>query len=230
MKTLKILILIACTLGTGACAYDNYEAPDATFEGSLVYQGTPLNLDAKDVKIELWETGWKKKSKIDVQVNQDGKFSAVLFNGTYKLYIPQNPVPFRTLEDSPDSLLIEINGSREMNIDVTPYYIVKNPVISNTGRMVKASFSLEKIITDAHAKNVDEVFLYVSKSNLVASRNDVGGVVSIKGADITDFNNINLTREIQTFTPDQSYLYARIGVRLSGVQYLIYSPVQKIQL
>jgi hypothetical protein len=232
MKTIKVLILIMAALGLGACEYDNYDGPGSKFEGRVVYQGAPLQLDSRDLRMELWEIGWEKKSKIDVQVSQDGTFSALLFDGDYKLYIPRNTVPFKVLpqeQTQSDTILIEIRGNKTMDIEVTPYYAVKNSVISNAGRKINASFSLEKIITDVNAKNVDEVFLYVSKSNLVASRNDIGGVVSMKGADIPDLNNINLSRDVQVLTPDQSYVFARVGVKLAGVEYLIYSPVQKIQ-
>jgi hypothetical protein len=232
MKTIKALILVMMAFGIGACEYDNYDGPGSKFEGRVVYQGAPLNLDSRDLKMELWEIGWKKKTKIDVQVGQDGTFSALLFDGDYKLYIPRNTVPFKVPlneQTQSDTLRVEIRGSKAMDIEVTPYYIVKNSAISNTGRKINASFSVEKIITDANAKNVDEVFLYVSKTNLVASRNDIGGVVSMKGADIPDLNNVSLSRDVQVLTPDQSYVFARVGVKLAGVEYLIYSPVQKIQ-
>jgi len=232
MKTIKVLIIVLVALGTGACEYDNYDAPGSKFEGRVIYQGAPLQVDSRDLKMELWEIGWKKKIKIDVQVSQEGTFSALLFDGDYKLYIPRNTVPFKVpVNDKThsDTLLVEIRGSQTLDIEVTPYYVVKNTAMSNTGRKINATFSLEQIITDANAKNVDEVFLYVSKTNLVASRDDVGGVVSVKGADITDLNHVTLSREVQALTPDQPYVFARVGVKLAGVEYLIYSPVQKIQ-
>ncbi len=234
MKAIKSYILVLLGAFTlGSCAYDNYEAPDAKLEGRLVYQGEPLNLDARDVNMELWEPGWKKKSKMNVQVDQTGSFSALLFNGSYRLYIPPNPVPFRIAPKDQmigDSVVVEMNGNKTMDIEVTPYYLVKNASITNAGRTINASFAIEKIITDANAKNVDEVFLYVSRSNMVSARNDIGGVTSIKGADITDLSNLTLSRTVQDLTPMPPYVFARIGVKLADVQYLIFSPVQKITL
>src|SRR5262245_52751207 len=113
MKTIKILILIIVALGTGACEYDNYDGPASKFEGRIVYQGAPLNMDSRDLRMELWEIGWKKKTKIDVQVDQEGSFSALLFDGDYKLYMPRNTVPFKVPvneQTHSDTLLVEIRG------------------------------------------------------------------------------------------------------------------------
>jgi hypothetical protein len=228
MKTKDIHILIVvCIFIITSCGYDNYDAPDSRFEGSVVYQGEPLNLDFRDVRFELWESGWKQKRRIDLQIDQNGSFSALLFKGDYKLYIPKNAVPFRAAEES-DTILVEIRGDRKMDIEVNPYYLVKNASISNTGKTIHATFAIEQVLTGANQKDIERVTLYVSKTNLVSSRTDVGGAVSLNGGDIVDRSNIHLTREIPDMTPNQPYVYARIGVKLAGVEYSIFSPVQKL--
>lgn len=230
MKTIRSYILLATIGMLGACSYDNYDAPESKFEGNLVYQGTPLNLDPRNVYMELWEPGWAKKSKIDIHVDQNGRFSAVLFNGNYKLFIRRNSVPFmapHNEQTNSDTILVEVRGNKKMDIDVTPYYLIRNASITNSGKTVDATFGIEKIITDANQKDVERVTLYINKVNLVSADTKIGEA-SLNGGDIADPNAISLTTQIPDMTPAQPYVYARVGVKLAGVDYLIYSPIQKI--
>lgn len=231
MKTIQLYIVLSVMIVMlESCEYDNYDAPESKLEGQLVYQGTPLNLDARNVYMELWEPGWEKKNKIDVHVNQNGAFSALLFNGDYKLFIRRNSVPFMAPHNdqtNSDTILVEIRGNKKVDIDVIPYYLVKNASITNSGKTVNAAFGVEKIITDANQKDVERVTLYINKGNLVSSDMKIAEV-SLNGGDIADPNAILLTTEIPDLTPAQSYVYARVGIKLAGVDYLIYSEIQKI--
>jgi len=94
---------------------------------------------------------------------------------------------------------------------------------------VDASFSIDQIVTDERAKSVDRVYLYLNKTQFVSGANNVK-TVEIAGADIVDFANVNLSAGIPELVPAQQYIYARVGVRISGIQDLIFSPVQKINL
>jgi len=232
MKTKILSILIpAVALMVSSCAFDNYDAPDAKFDGRLVYQGTPINLDSRNVYMELWEPGWVKKSKVDIHVNQYGAFSAVLFNGTYKLFIRRNTVPFmvpRNDQTNSDTLLVELRGNKTMDIEVTPYYLVKNASLTNSGKTVHAAFGIEKIITDSNQKEVERVTLYINNVNFVSADAKIAEA-SINGGDIADPNAIALTAQVPDMTPMQTYAYVRVGIKLRGVDYLIYSPIQKIE-
>jgi hypothetical protein len=233
MKTISNYSMLSLlVLVLGACSYDNYEAPGSMFEGNLVYAGTPLNLDSRNVYMELWEPGWAKKSKIDIHVGQNGAFSALLFDGDYKLFIRRNSVPFMAPvndQTNSDTIQVEIRGNKKMDISVTPYYLVKNASITNAGKTVNASFGIEKVITDANQKDVERVTLYINKVNLVSADTKIGEA-SLNGGDITDPNDIQLTTQIPDMTPAQPYVYARVGIKLAGVDYLIYSEVVKLDL
>lgn len=233
MKTISNYILLSVvSLLLAACEFDNYEAPESMFEGNLVYQGEPLNLDARNVYMELWEPGWAKKSKIDIHVGQNGAFSALLFDGDYKLFIRRNSVPFMAPvndQTNSDTILVEIRGHKKMDIAVTPYYLVKSASITNTGKTVNASFGIEKVITDANQKDVERVTLYINKVNLVSADTKIGEA-SLNGGDIADPAAITLTAQIPDMTPAQPYVYARVGIKLAGVDYLIYSQVVKLDL
>src|SRR5690554_3473757 len=94
---IKYIIPLLCGWGLAACQYDNYEAPESKLTGNVVYQGEPINVASNEVNIELWEPGWQLKNRIDVVMDQDGSYSAALFDAEYKLVFRQNQGPFRMI-------------------------------------------------------------------------------------------------------------------------------------
>lgn len=236
MKQLTLLIICVTVF---SCKKDNYDAPSVTLEGRITYLGEPVNVSSKDVSFELWEPGWGKNGAIGVNINQDGSYSALLFNGNYKLVIPPSQGPFRSKinnETNSDTVLIQLNGSRTMDIEVIPYYMIRNPQLALNGtNEVKASLQLEKIITDVNARDIENVFLYLNQTSFVDGTNYIART-SLAGSSITDPANVSLQVTIPAVisangtTGDQKYVYARIGVKISGVEDLLFSPVQKIDL
>lgn len=213
-----------------SCAKDNYDLPDKTLTGRIVYQDEPINVEYDQVRIELWESGWQLHTPIDVTIKQDGSFSALLFEGSYKMVIPQGQGPFLTTQNETtqsDTIALELRGNTGMDVEVLPYYMIRNTQMSKNGNAVDASFSIDQIVTDERAKSVDRVYLYLNKTQFVSGANNVK-TVEIAGADIVDFANVNLSAGIPELVPAQQYIYARVGVRISGIQDLIFSPVQKI--
>jgi hypothetical protein len=236
MKYITLLIICVAVL---SCKKDNYDAPSVTLQGRITYQGEPINVSSKDVTFELWEPGWGKNGAIVVNVNEDGTYSALLFNGSYKLVIPPSQGPFRSItnnETNSDTMLFKLSGSKTMDIEVMPYYMVRNAAFSLNGtNLVDANFKLEKIITDANGRNIENVFLYLNQTSFVDGTNYIART-SIAGADITDLNNISMQVTVPAVisangtTGDQDYVYARIGVKISGVEDILFSPVEKIDL
>ena len=118
-----------------------------------------------------------------------------------------------------------------MDIEVTPYYMVRSPQFTVSGRKVSGSVKLEKIITDAaNGKAVERVSLYVNKSQFVDAGNSINKA-DLAGSAINDLNNVSLTTaDIGAMVPAQNYVYARIGLKIAGVEDMIYTPVQKVTL
>jgi hypothetical protein len=221
-----------------SCKKDNYDTPSVVLQGHITYKGEMINVSSKDVTFELWEPGWGKNGAITVDINEDGSYSALLFNGSYKLVIPRSQGPFRSVlnnETNSDTVLLQLNGSRTMDIEVMPYYMLRTPQFLLTGTTVGASCKLEKIITDANAKDIENVFLYLNQTTFVDGTNYIART-SIAGSDIADPDHISLNVEVPASTSangstgDQNYIYARIGVKISGVEDLLFSPVEKINL
>jgi hypothetical protein len=50
----------------------------------------------------------------------------------------------------------------------------------------------------------------------------------LAGADIADPNNISISVAIPVLVPAQNIIFARIGLKIAGVEDMIYSPLQQI--
>jgi hypothetical protein len=186
------------------------------------------------VFIELWQKAYQNRSSIRIPIKQDGSFSAVLFDGDYKLIVPNNQGPFlwkRTALNTPDSLSVSLKGSQTLDIEVMPYYLVGEPQFSVNGRRVTGKVKIDKIITDAiNGKTVERVSLYVNKSQFVDAGNSINKA-DLAGSAIPDLNNVTIvTPDISAMVPAQNYVFARIGVKITGVEDMIYSPVQRVSL
>ncbi len=237
------IILFALSVILASCSYDNYDAPQSTFQGKIVYNGEAINIERSNwdinnanVYLELWEPGWQKKAPIRVIVDQDGSFHSLLFNASYKLIIPDGVGPFMSkinTTTNSDTIPVNISGNKTMDIEITPYYIIKTPSFSVSGRTVTASCQLEKIITDSNAKDIERVTLYISKTIFADSQTNIA-TIDLNGDAITDFNSVSLSKAVPTFAsmnlPDQNYVFARIGVKIKNINSMIFTPVQKLQL
>lgn len=236
MKTKShYILLLAFVVFVYSCGKDNYDAPSSKLSGRLVYQGDSIGVETNQVPYELYQYGFGKVGAIGESFAQDGTYSQLLFNGNYKLIIPNGQGPFMwkyTSTGAPDSLSITMSGSQTLDLEVTPYYMIRNPQISGSGGTVTATFKAEKIITDANAKDIERVSLYINKTQFVSGNNDQKVAnTDLAGPAITDMNNISLSVGVPgDLTPVQNYVYARIGLKIAGIEDLLYSPVVKISL
>ena len=235
----KITAYILFTAALFSCKKDNYDTPSVTLQGSITYQGEPINVSSKDVTFELWQPGWGKNGAIIVNIKEDGSYSSLLYNGNYKLVIPRSQGPFLSVqnnETNTDTMLLQLTGNRTLNIEVLPFYMVRNAQFALSGTTdISASFKLEKIITDARGRDIESIFLYLNQTDFVDGTNYIART-SLAGSDITDPDNISMNVTIPAgisangASGSQSYVYARIGVKISGVEDLLFSPVQQVNL
>lgn len=209
-----------------SCEYDNYEEPKSRLYGKIVYQGEPINVGFNEVTFELWEPGWQLKVPINVIVAPDGSYSALLFNSTYKLTIPTSQGPFKS---KTDTITINLKGNKELDIEVVPFYMIRNPNFTVSNNAISASFSLEKIITGVDARDIEKVYLYINKTQFVDLQSNIGRS-ELSAADIGNYNSITLSAPIPNLIVKQDYLFVRIGIKISHVEDFLYSPVQKINL
>lgn len=224
MKTRYYILFLGLILSLGSCEIDNYDEPDALFSGQLTYQGEPVRVAADEVRFQLWQSGFGNEGPIDVHVAQDGSFSALLFSGEYRLTLLSGEGPFvaNTGEEQ-----ILINGDTNRDIEVTPYYMIRNATISVSGNSVEASASLDQIVTGEGARNVERVTLYLNDSQFVSENSDEN--IAGGDANLEDLSSLSMTAEIPG-DYDRNYIFARIGVKIEGVEDMLFSQVQKLTL
>lgn len=225
------IVLIALFASVVSCKKDNYEEPSSTLRGRIVYQGDSIGVERDQVPYELYQYGFGKVGPIAASFAQDGSFSALLFDGDYKFIIPNGQGPFmwrKTATGAPDSLAITLRGTQTIDVDVTPFYMIRTPQITGGGGNVSATFRVEKIITDANARDIERVSLYINRTQFVSGGDNIA-ITDLAGSAITDPNNINLSVKVPPIVPTQNYVFGRIGVKIAGVEDMIFSPVQKVQ-
>ncbi len=231
-NSLKYLLVAGLGALVFACKKDNYSEPQALLTGNLLYQADTIYVERNSVHFQIYQFGFGKVAPIstDETFAQNGGYSAALFNGDYKLIVPNGDGPFmwkQTTAGTPDSVSVTMNGNQTVDLQVTPYYMIRNAQITGSGSSVSATFKAEKIITDVNAKDIERVSLYINKTQFVSGGNNIAHA-DINGADIVDPNNISMSVDIPSITPTQNYVFARIGLKIAGVEDMIFSPLMQI--
>lgn len=224
-----IVVLLFCA-SVVSCKKDNYDPPSSLLSGRIVYKGEAINVEHDRVPFEMYEYGFGKVGPINGAITQDGKFSHMLFDGDYKFVVRPGQGPFMWPQSGgkADSIGITVKGSMNMDIEVNPYYMIRTPQIAKGGTGITASFKAEKIITDAaNAKNIENVSLFINKTQFVSGADNIART-EVAGSAITDPNNITMSVAVPNLSPTQDYVYARIGLKIAGVEDLIFSPLVRI--
>ncbi len=226
------ILFMMLMIALSSCEKDNFEEPSSTLTGRIVYKGEALNFEYNRVNYELYQPGFGKTGPIGSVFTPEGGFSQVLFDGNYKFVVPAGQGPFvwkQTAAGKPDSLSISISGSKQMDIEVMPYFMIRTPQLTFAGGKVTGTCKLEKIVTDANAKNIERVTLYISKLQFADSQTNVA-TANLAGSAITDLNNVSLNVTVPALVPAQNYVFARIGVKFSGVDDMLFGPTVKLTL
>lgn len=223
-------IVLALLLATVGCKKDNYDAPSLKLTGRLVYKGEAIGVESNQVPYELYQPGFGKVGAIAQTFAQDGTYSSLLFKGNYKFTIPPNQGPFLWKElasGKRDTVAVALTGSQTMDVEVTPFYMIRDAKLTAGGGKVTATFNIEKVITDANAKDIERVSLYINKTQFVSGGDNIA-LTDLAGSDITNLNNITMNVAIPGITPTQSYVFARVGIKIAGVEDMIFSPLTKV--
>lgn len=230
---IQYMFLLALLIGASACKKDNYDAPSSNLKGRLLYKGEEIGVEYNQVPFELYQPGFGRTGAMAATFAQDGTYSSLLFDGNYKLIIPNGQGPFQWKQNAAggrDTLAVTVSGNQTLDLEVTPYFLVRNVVYTATSATsISASFRADQIITDASAKTIERINLYINKTQFVSSADNIASA-EIAGGAITNPAVISLSVTVPSITPTQNYVFARIGLKIAGVEDMIFSPLQKIQL
>jgi len=222
---LKYIMLIFTTAGLllAGCEYDNFEAPKATLSGKVVYQGNAVSVRNNGPQLELWQDGFALKSPITVNISQDGSYSAILFNGRYKL-VRRADAPWQ--QQASDTLIVNVSGNTTYDVPVSPYFTISNDTFGKSGNNITARFVVNKNIPTA---NLELVRLYLGKS-ILTDQVQREFLVDGNVANIVSGQPTEITASLPDNLKDLDYIFARIGVKSSSAGEYYYTQVQKIAL
>ena len=211
------------TMLTG-CEYDNYEPPTSLLQGQVVYEGEPVGVRTNAVQLELWQHGYDNFEKIPVYVDQDGSFSASLFDGDYLLVQKRGNGPWVT---STDSIAVSVNGATTIDVPVTPYYVFQDASFTRSGNVVNASFSIEEV---AGSTPISRVVLYVGETLFLDDLRNAKAV-ELDAADLEDLSQgKTLTLELPAGLVGDENVFARLGLKPEASDVMLYTDVVNLEL
>lgn len=215
MKRYQIkIVFFALLLVVCACGKDNYDAPSSQLTGSVVYNGEPVGVRGSNqsVYLQLWQEGYPVKTAINVYVSQDGSFSARLFDGTYKLVSTSGNGPWQSKQDT---VVVKVNGNTTADYPVVPYFRISNISYALNGNLLTASFDVTAI---DNTKTIEYVSLLVNDTKFV----DFGQKVNSAQTDNPAVGHIQLSLDVSSALASHNALFARIGLKVTGVTEGIY--------
>ena len=164
MKTISKIfsVLLLGAMMFTSCMKDNYDAPESMLTGRVMYNGEALQLRGNEaVQLQLYQHGYAKHDPINVYVNQDGMYSASLFNGEYQMITKSGNGPWTS--EGRDTINVTVAGNTVQDVEVTPYYLVRDAQMTLEGNKVNASFKVEKVA----GGGIDRVFFMLSTTQFV---------------------------------------------------------------
>ncbi len=212
------LLLVLCT----GCGIDNYDEPESLLTGKVTYNGEALQLRGTDerVRLQLYEDGYAYHNPIELFVGQDGSFSALLFDGEYKMVTRNGNGPW---VNSRDTTLVVVKGKTAIEMKVTPFFTISNANITLNGNTVTATFTINKIVASAE---MDRVILLLNSTNFV---DDGFNLLRTDWTNDLKTGTVTYTAELNEKAQLAKILNARVCVWTKGADQGIYSPVFKLK-
>lgn len=219
----NIFFSVLCILFASGCGLDNYDEPQSTLEGRVVYNNQPICVrgTADAVQVQLYQDGSDKHDPIPVYLTQDGSFKAILFNGQYKLITRSGNGPWL---NSSDTIVVNVNGYTRCELPVTPYFTLSNESFSLNGNVLNGSALVTKVVSTSSITNA---LLLVSKTAFV----DEGTYLAREEISSVSEGTLSMSLDLtgNTEAASAEALYARIGVKPAESDQFVYTPVVQIK-
>lgn len=224
LKVKYMLLLSLITLFIG-CGMDNYDPPKSQLSGQIEYNGQPVRVKGTygAIQLQLYQDGYALKNPISVFVDQNGKFEATLFDGTYKLVTRDKNGPW---VNSRDTTIVNVKGNSMVKFEVTPYFTISNSTVSLNGAQLTGSCTVDKIVSTA---NLNFIKLFINGTSFVDENINVLSVSSNALAVGNNTFSLTLNADQQAKLNSLKGVYARIGVKTQGADQAIYSEVFQLK-
>lgn len=227
MKNINSLILILGLFLVTGCELDNFDEPKSEFKGRFVYEGEALQLRGtaydNDCMMYAYQEGpeYENRGAINLFVNSDGEFNSLMYDGFYKIVLRQDRGPWIPRKDT---IEVNIKGNQILDVEVTPYFLIKDTKIDFQNKVVKVKCKINQVVETA---SIDRAVIYISKTKLV---DNVAKIAE------KSFTNLNPGEHEFTFdlsdngvTDAAKFLYARVGVKARQGNDYIFSEVTQLR-
>ena len=227
MKNINSLILILGLFLVTGCELDNFDEPKSEFKGRFVYEGEALQLRGtaydNDCMMYAYQEGpeYEDRGAINLFVNSDGEFNSLMYDGFYKIVLRQDRGPWIPRKDT---IEVNIKGNQILDVEVTPYFLIKDTKIDFQNKVVKVKCKINQVVETA---SIDRAVIYISKTKLV---DNVAKIAE------KSFTNLNPGEHEFTFdlsdngvTDAAKFLYARVGVKARQGNDYIFSEVTQLR-
>lgn len=222
-KIWNIFSLLSLALLVVSCGLDNYDEPQSILEGRITYEGNPLSLKGTNggIQLQLYQDGYANHDPITVYATQDGTFSAILFDGPYKLVTKDKNGPW---VNNRDTMYIEVKGKTQCEVKVTPYFTISDENITMTDNIVSGTCNIQQVVQDA---KINQAMLLVSQTVFVDENTNIARLnLSNINSGITEFSlDVSSNKNVQSARA----LFARIGVKATGADQAIYSEIFRLK-
>jgi hypothetical protein len=247
MKSLAIrgaaLASLVVLAGCDITALDNYAAPTSTISGRVLFDGQPIGVRSNGVQLELWQPGFELNTKIPVHIDQDGSFTATVFDGDYEINLLRGNGPWQNDETRRP---FTVNGTANIDIAVQPYRLIRNaqvvhdPAGGGPNGSIRATFNVQEFVTSpalewvgvyVHGTTIVDRNVSFAIGNAIRERNRAailpqltsGGAVAI---------NVPLPADVYlTGSPARrEHVFVRVGVKTVGVAEMAFTPVFKVSI
>ena len=110
--------------------------------------------------------------------------------------------------------------------------MIRGAQFSQSSGTVSGTCGVDQIITGANGRAVERVTLVINRTQFVDTNSGGEGSIAQVDADLSDLSNLSMSVDIpeDAKKPDQDYIFARIGVKVEGIEDMIYTPVEKLNL
>lgn len=134
MKKIIFVSVVMLVSFLSSCEYDNYDAPSVNITGNLISNGQNFLYDGNPARglVKVIQKGFGKADNgTAVRIDENGKFSQLLFPGEYWLTLENNVYPFDFKEIKSlgaglgyDSIKIDLKSDVIMDLELVPYYLL----------------------------------------------------------------------------------------------------------
>lgn len=223
MKKVIFILLSAVLFAFASCEKDNYDEPKSEITGKLITtKGTDIGVKSTNgaVKLQLFqqEGAFTGTTAMEVFVDQKGEFKAKVFNGNYKLITADNNGPW---VNHRDTLVVNVKGGTTIEYEVEPYYLLKNESFKVEGNILTVNFDIEKVAEPG--RDIENVTLYINSTLFVDDGANIGdkGKINVESPKVgTNQVSVDLTDLGSKY---HDLLYARVGLKISGVEQRLYT-------